>query len=202
MGAMPLIWSRSRPVPCHPPCPAARTGALARRLFLSRKLFTRRARRFSSCAPRGVPRFRGRSVARFDLPSGGSWGAVDRGDCGSSGCLAPGGRLVRRLCPGLPVPRAGWLDDCGSSGADIAHFDPQSLNGRVLPVDLPGFAVVRGRPAGHFPAMTRDHGPGRPAARGAPARPRGRRRAITSVTQTAANADLLPDGTQSMKSSG
>src|SRR5487761_642349 len=59
-----------------------------------------------------------------------------------------------------------------SKRSHIAVFDPQSLNRRVLAVGLPGFAVVRGRPAGHFPAMTRGHGHGRPAARGAPARPR------------------------------
>ena len=48
----------------------------------------------------------------------------------------------------------------------IANFDPQSLNRRVLAVGLPGFAVVRGRPAG---CCHRDDPRSRPqAARGPP----------------------------------
>jgi hypothetical protein len=80
-----------------------------------------------------------------------------------------------------------------------------------------GFMAVRRQPAGHFPVMTRGHGPGGRPPGGGPARLRaGRQRAtaravggpqgtgpatgrqagagITSRTQTAANADSLPVG--------
>src|SRR5487761_687095 len=77
----------------------------------------------------GVLRWRGRFVSRFGFPSGGSFArAVAGGDRGSSGLLTPGGLLVRRLCHGLPVPRAGWLDDCGSSGADRERFEIRSFD--------------------------------------------------------------------------
>ena len=71
----------------------------------------------------------------------------------------------------------------------------------MLAVGLPGFAGVRGGLRGVGTTMTRDHGPGPPAARwhrpghGQAGRPSGGQgRAITPGTQAAANADLLPDG--------
>src|SRR5487761_791771 len=74
-------------------------------------------------------RWRGRFVSRFGFRSGGSFErAVDGRDRGSSGCPAPGGRLVRRLCPGLPMPRAGWLRDCGSCAADRERFEIRSFD--------------------------------------------------------------------------
>jgi DNA-binding transcriptional regulator YhcF (GntR family) len=65
------------------------------------------------------------AVSRLGFGSGGSWGAVDGCDRGSSGRLAPEGGEVRRLCPGLLVLRADCFHDRGSSGAYIATFDPQ-----------------------------------------------------------------------------
>jgi hypothetical protein len=62
----------------------------------------------------GVPWSRARSVSRFGFGSGGSWGAVDGCDRGSSGRLAPDGREVCRLCPGLLVLRTGCFHDRGS----------------------------------------------------------------------------------------
>ncbi|MCW2894499.1 MAG: hypothetical protein JWO75_3988 [Actinomycetia bacterium] len=79
------------------------------------------------------------------------WGGAGRGDCGSSGCLAPEGRPVRPLCPGLLVLRAGCFRDRGSPGADIATFDPQSRNSPVMVVGLFCFMAVRRRSAGCSP---------------------------------------------------
>src|SRR5487761_57468 len=87
-----------------------------------------RARRFSSCPPGAflVPRVVRCAVG---FASGGSFErAVEGGDRGSSGLLAPEARPVRRLCPGLPVPRVAWLDDCGSSGADRERFEIRSFD--------------------------------------------------------------------------
>jgi hypothetical protein len=138
---------------------------------------------------------RGRSVSRLACPCGVFSGGVDRCDRGSSGCLAPEGRPVRPLCPRLRVPRAGCFRDRGSPGADIATFDPRSRNSPVMVVGLFCFMVVRRRPEGCSPAMTR--GLARTAGRPAGDRPgygqAGSGAPVRSGTQTAANAGLLPD---------
>jgi hypothetical protein len=63
-----------------------------------------------------------------------------------------------------------------------------------MDVVLFDFMTMRRRSAGCSPAMTRGHGPGRPAGRRGPARLRaGSGALIRSGTETAANAGLLPD---------
>src|SRR5487761_875087 len=91
---------------------------------------------------------RGWFLARVGFRSAGSFErAVNGGDCGSSGCLAPGGRLVRRLCPVLPVPRAGWFRDCGSSAADRERFGTRWVLGvSRTGIMLVEFQGVRGHP--------------------------------------------------------
>jgi hypothetical protein len=125
----------------------------------------------------GVSWSRGPLVSRLACPCDVFSGGAGRCDRGSSGCAAPEGRPVRPLCPGLRVLRAGCFHDRGSPGADIATFDPQSRNSLVTVVGLFCFMPVRPRSAGCSPAMTRGHGPRRPAARRGPARLRaGRQR--------------------------
>ncbi|MCW2895101.1 MAG: hypothetical protein JWO75_4590, partial [Actinomycetia bacterium] len=117
------------------------------------------ARRFSSCPSRACRGPAGGPVSRLACPCDVFSGGVGRCDRGSSGCAAPEGRPVRRLCPGLRVLRAGCFRDRGSSGADIATFDPQSRDSPVMVVGLFCFMAVRRRSAGCSPAVTRGHGP-------------------------------------------
>jgi hypothetical protein len=125
------------------------------------------------------------------------WGGAGRGDCGSSGCLAPEGRPVRPLCPGLLVLRAGCFRDRGSPGADIATFDPQSRNSPVMVVGLFCFMAVRRRSAGCSRAgdpRSRRRTAGGPQGTGpATGRHAGSGAPVRSGTETAANAGLLPD---------
>jgi hypothetical protein len=145
----------------------------------------------------GVSRCRGPWVSRLACPCGVFSGGAGRGDRGSSGCPAPGGRPVRPLCPGLRVLRAVCFRDRGSSGADIATFDPQSRNSPVTLVDLFCFMAVRPRSAGCSRAgdpRSRARTAGGPQGTGpATGRRAGSGAPIRSETETAANAGLPPD---------